>query len=190
MKKTKTLKTVKLEELIPYSKNEKVHTNDNLDLIKLSLETVGYITPIVIDEHNTILAGHGRFFVMQTMKEYKEKDVEVLVMTGLTQLEKDKFRLFDNQTARTGHYDNELLIDTVRSILGEDSGFNISALSIDGLVNAFSSEEFTFDLGKVTTKEKTSRSKVLVVISEDLESVMEILNVNNINYNIGYETTR
>lgn len=188
MERRKELVSMSIKALKPYSKNEKVHTNDNLELIKLSLDTVGYVTPIIVDEDHTILAGHGRYFVMKDMSEYQT--IEVMVLSGLTKLEKDKFRLFDNQTSRTGHYDNELLIDTVRGILGEDSNFNISALAIDGLVDAFSTTEFTFDLGIEKLTERKETKKVIVVVTDDLEGVMELLNSNSIEYTVGHEVSR
>ena len=88
-KETIVLSVDKIKE---NSKNEKVHTNENLALIRASLNDVGYLTPIVVDETDTILAGHGRFIVLKET----EKEIEVIKITGLTGLQKDKFRIYDN----------------------------------------------------------------------------------------------
>jgi len=162
------------KDIQEYSKNEKIHTNENLALIRKSISDIGYVTPIVIDENNVILAGHGRFAVMLESKTLK---IECMQITGLTELQKKKFRLYDNQTARTGHFDNDLLLDTVGGILAEDSEFNIGILGIEGLAEAFSDEIISLDLGtaKFEKVENESPLKVLVVVTDRVEEIKELL---------------
>ena len=50
-----------LEKLIPYSSNNRVHNELQIDRIAESISEFGFNQPIVIDEDNVILVGHGRF---------------------------------------------------------------------------------------------------------------------------------
>jgi hypothetical protein len=183
----KKLVKVNIKDIRPYSKNEKVHTNENLNLIRKSLETVGYISPIVVDENFVILAGHGRYEVMKSMEEYAT--IEVIQLLDLSEVDKSKFRLYDNQSSRTGHYDNEFLVDTIKSIMDSDDTFNISILGIDGLLDAFSTVTTSFDLGKAELVKKSSvvdKSKVLLILDE-VDTVSDFCDRNSIKYFKGYE---
>ena len=153
-----------------------------------SIKTVGYVTPIIVDEDNVILAGHGRYEVMRTMEEFAE--IEVVQLSGLSQLEKDKFRLYDNQSARTGHYDNELLLGTIENILKADGNFNISILGIDGLADAFSTDVFSFDLGKVSLDKQEEMKRYLIVIDDNIDGAIEMLNSGGYKYSLGYATKK
>lgn len=175
----KKVVTLKVTDIKPNPKNEKVHTAENLALIRQSLNDIGYVTPIIVDDGNMILAGHGRFEVMQ---EDGELEIEVVKLTGLKQVQKDKFRIYDNQTARTGHYDNELLVQTVEGILGADADFNISILNIDGLVEGFSEDVLSFDMGKIKMSDFKEQAKVLIVTTDKIDEVKQLLDNKNIEY--------
>lgn len=88
--------------LKPHPKNAKVHTDKQIDRIVKSMEnTGGSIQPIVCDEDFVILAGHGRWLAHK-----KRGDVvcPVVIKSGLSDNQKKKFLLADNQTnAMTGN---------------------------------------------------------------------------------------
>ncbi|MBR5202915.1 MAG: ParB N-terminal domain-containing protein [Clostridia bacterium] len=50
----------KIDKLIPYERNARKHTDAQIDKIAKSIEELGFINPIIIDENNRIMAGHGR----------------------------------------------------------------------------------------------------------------------------------
>jgi ParB-like chromosome segregation protein Spo0J len=52
---TKQLLRIPLDTLVPYERNTKIHSENIDDIIK-SIERNEYITPIIIDEENIILA--------------------------------------------------------------------------------------------------------------------------------------
>jgi hypothetical protein len=187
MIQTKENITLKLTDLVPYAKNEKIHTQDNLDLIRASLNEIGYVTNIVVDENREILSGHGRYIVL---KEDKVESIEVTQVTGLTKIEKDKYRLYDNQTSRTGKYNTELLINTVTDILDGDKDFSITKLGIEGLAESFSQEVMLMDYGKVENKFTSERKDVILIPTAEKERITAILEANEIQYLIGYENIR
>jgi ParB-like chromosome segregation protein Spo0J len=47
-----------INDIIPYSKNNRKHTKKDIDEIIKSIQKDGYIAPIVVDENNVIIAGH------------------------------------------------------------------------------------------------------------------------------------
>ena len=48
------------QTLIPWARNARTHSKKQLKQIAQSIETFGFTNPILIDQSNTILAGHGR----------------------------------------------------------------------------------------------------------------------------------
>jgi len=94
---------IKIEEIKKNPKNPKLHSDD---LIEQSINEMGYISPIVVDENNMILAGHGR---LSALIKLNYKEVEVIVKKGLTKKQKEKYMLLDNKLTERGGWDAELL---------------------------------------------------------------------------------
>lgn len=173
----KKLVKKKLNEITPNSKNEKVHSDENMELIISSLKDLGYISPIIIDENSQILAGHGRYEgIKYLIKSGDMQDIkyEMVQVEGLSQVEKDKFRIIDNQSARTGHFDNELLVDSIKGILEQDLDFNIGVLSLDGLVESFGSPMISMEISK-----KKMNSASDIVEEEDINLFLVTINAQS-----------
>lgn len=93
-------------ELLPYENNPR--KNDGaVDAVMESIKQTGYITPIVIDETGTVLAGHTRLKALKKMGHTGELDV--LMVSGLTDEEKRKYRILDNKTGEFAEWDMEAL---------------------------------------------------------------------------------
>ena len=113
----------KLSELIPYANNPR--KNDGaVDAVMESIKQCGYISPIVIDENNEILAGHTRF---KALKKMKQKTAKCVVMEGLTEEQKRKYRILDNKTGEFAEWDIDLLNIELEGLdfEGFDFGFEL-----------------------------------------------------------------
>lgn len=93
----KELKWVKLSDLKPYQDNPR-HNNKSAKIVAKSIETYGYINPIVVTEDNIILAGHTR---LKALKILGIEDADVLVVKGLNENQIKGFVIADN---RVGEY--------------------------------------------------------------------------------------
>jgi hypothetical protein len=102
---TKTYETVMLSKLVPYANNPRKN-DDAVPAVEASIEQVGYITPIVVDENYEVLAGHTRLKALNAMGT---KEAEVLIVEGLTDEEKRKYRILDNKTGDFAEWDVDLL---------------------------------------------------------------------------------
>ena len=82
----------------PYKNNAKIHDQEQVDLIKESIETNGFTQPIVIDENNEILAGHGRFCAALVLQL---KEVPVYKVYNWPEAKKKAYRIMDNKSAES-----------------------------------------------------------------------------------------
>ncbi len=69
--------TKSIEDIIPYEKNAKLHSAEQIEQIKKSIQEFGNNDPIAIDTDNVIIEGHGRY---QALTELGYKEVEVIVL--------------------------------------------------------------------------------------------------------------
>lgn len=108
---------LKVSELKENSKNPKLHADT---LIKKSINELGFVDDIVVDENNVILAGHGR---LKALKDLGQDEVDVIRISGWTEEQKEKYLLLNNRSVELGGWDKELLKEFDRDLLSE-AGFN------------------------------------------------------------------
>lgn len=112
-----------VESLIPYARNARTHTDDQVAQIAASIREWGWTNPVLCDEDGGIIAGHGR---VMAARKLGIKDVPVMTATGWTDAQKRAYILADNQLALNAGWDTELL----KVELGElgSEGFNLDLI--------------------------------------------------------------
>ena len=111
----------KIDSLTPNEKNPRKHSDAQLEELWKSVSKFGSIRPIVCDEKGVILAGHG---LWEACKRHDVKEVDVLVMKGLSDKDKKKLLLADNKIYSMG-VDNYSAIEEILQELGADNDFEI-----------------------------------------------------------------
>jgi len=114
-----------IEKVIPYERNAKKHSDDQIAVLSGLIRRHGWTQPIVVDKDGVIIAGHGRRLAALKLGLAK---VPVVWRRDLTKLEADALRLADNRVVST-EYDTQLLQDSMaelhaEGILIEDYGFS------------------------------------------------------------------
>src|ERR1035437_3237743 len=105
-----------IEDLIPYEKNARVHPKKQIDLLCKNIEKFGFTTPILIDENNNIIAGHGRTLALKQLGKTEAPCVQI---EGLTESEIKALRLADNQIALMGDTILSLVIEELKELSPE-----------------------------------------------------------------------
>lgn len=131
-----------LEALRPYENNPRDNT-PAVEPTKASIEQVGYINPIIVDEDNVILAGHTRLLSLTKIGGV-EQEVDVLKVSGLTEEQKKKYRLLDNKTAEYALWDFDMLHDELEGLDfdGYDFGFPDLEIDIDPINSGALADKF------------------------------------------------
>lgn len=130
--------TFPIDNIIPYENNNKIHTEKDVKEIVKSIEKNSDLAPMIIDENNIVIVGHGR---LEAFKKLGYTEVELLQVTGLTETQKKDYRIRDNTTNLLSEFDLEAIRKEILE-LWEDSYDMISHL--DGLdeLNFFEDEEY------------------------------------------------
>lgn len=123
----KQLLVLPIGEIHPYAKNPRKNEAAIPD-VKESIIQTGYVSPIIVDENNEILAGHTRYAALQ---ELKKETVEVLQITGMTEEQKRKYRVLDNKTGEKASWDYELLDWELEGLDFEGYDFGFSNINSD-----------------------------------------------------------
>ena len=102
----------KLEELIPYENNPRKN-DDAVKAVAESIKEFGFRSPIILDENDTIIAGHTR---LKAAKKLGLETVPTIKITDLTPEQVKAYRLADNKAAEQSRWDYELLEQELRGI--------------------------------------------------------------------------
>jgi DNA modification methylase len=95
-----------LGELIPYARNPRTHSDAQVAQIAASIREFGWTNPVLIDDANGIIAGHGR--VLAARKLGLER-VPVIELVHMSEAQKRAYVLADNQLALNAGWDEALL---------------------------------------------------------------------------------
>jgi DNA modification methylase len=113
-------------ELIPYVKNSRTHSDEQVAQIAASIKEFGWTNPILIDGENGIIAGHGRLLAARKLKYDKVPTIE---LKDLTETQKKAYIIADNKLALNAGWDNELLTIELNELLAD--GFALEILGFD-----------------------------------------------------------
>lgn len=95
-----------VEKLIPYAKNARTHSDEQVAQIAGSIKEFGFNNPVLVDKDSSIIAGHGR--VMAARKLGMDK-VPVVILDHLTESQRKAYILADNRIALNSGWDSSML---------------------------------------------------------------------------------
>lgn len=117
---------LKKEELKPYANNAKIHTKEQIEQIKKSIEEFGFNDPIAIWGDNEIIEGHGRLLAVMKMPEITE--VPVIRLDALTDEQRRAYMLVHNKLTMNTDFDIDILgieLSDIVDIDMSDFGFDL-----------------------------------------------------------------
>ena len=131
-------KIVSVEDLIPYALNSRTHSDAQVAQLAASIREFGFTNPILIDEQNNLIAGHGRLLAA---RKAQMESVPAVVVTGLDDRRRRALVIADNKLALNAGWDEEALrveLEDLAGDFGELMGF-----SEDELVELLKSDDGT-----------------------------------------------
>ena len=123
-----TVEYAALSNLQVYSANPRQHDTKQIAKISRSIEQFGFINPILIDEHNEIIAGHARLEAAQLAKMAR---VPVIRLSHLSNAQKRAYRIADNKLAELGSWSLELLQMEFKALEEMELDFSLTVTGYD-----------------------------------------------------------
>lgn len=125
---------IEISKLINYEHNAKLHPKKQIEQIAKSINEFGFLTPVLIDDNNIIIAGHGR---VQAAKKLNIIEIPCVKISHLTEMQKKAFIIADNKLNMNTGFDQDILQREINSILNDEFlnnfdfdsiGFNIDEI--------------------------------------------------------------
>ena len=142
------IEQVKIDKLIPYARNSRTHSENQVAQIAASIKEFGFTNPVLIDETGSIIAGHGR---VMAARKLAITDVPSIRLTHLTEAQKKAYVIADNKLALNAGWDDEMLAVELTDL--KDMGFDLD-------LTGFSTDEIEALLAPVGTEGLTDEDAV------------------------------
>ena len=119
------IQEVAVNKLIPYAKNSRTHSPEQVGQIAASIKEFGFRNPILVDGVG-IIAGHGRLLAAQKLGLDK---VPTIDCSDMTESQKKAYIIADNKLAMNAGWDNAMLTIELKDL--EDEGFDLTLTGFD-----------------------------------------------------------
>ena len=113
-------------DLKPYGRNNKIHSERQIKIVSESIKEFGFKNPVIVDDKNSIIAGHCRVKGAQLLNM---EQVPCIVADDLTKQQIKAYRIADNKLTELGEWDNEMLALELKDLLEAD--FDIEMLGFE-----------------------------------------------------------
>jgi hypothetical protein len=117
------VQTRAIEDLIPYAKNSRTHSEGQVNQIAASIKEFGWTNPILIDGSDNVIAGHGR---LQAAMKLGMVEVPVITLSHLSEAQRKALVIADNKLALNASWDETLLKAELESLF--DDGFDCTVM--------------------------------------------------------------
>ncbi|GLV28371.1 hypothetical protein TomTYG75_08940 [Sphingobium sp. TomTYG75] len=133
--------------LKPHARNARTHSKTQIGQIARSIRKFGFTNPILIDEEDRIIAGHGR---VEAAKSLGMTRVPVLLLEGMSEADRKPYVIADNRLAELAGWDRELLGLELGDLSALVPDFDFDAIGfeiaeIEALLNETNPKEVTED---------------------------------------------
>lgn len=118
--------------------NSRVHRPEQVRAIANSICSFGFSVPVLVDDDNVLIAGHGRLAAAGLLDI---RSVPAVRVSGLTEAQQRAFVIADNKLTDLSFFDKNKLRSEFSFLLGEDTGLAIQStgfdiVEIDKILNA------------------------------------------------------
>jgi len=117
-------KVSNVADLIPYALNSRTHSDQQIAQLAAAIREFGFTNPVLVDEENNLIAGHGRLLAARKLKMDR---VPSIVVAGLDDRRRRALVIADNKLALNAEWDVEALgveLDDLAEEFGELMGFS------------------------------------------------------------------
>jgi DNA modification methylase len=131
-----------IDRLLPYARNARTHTDDQVAQVAASIREFGWTNPILASPDGTIIAGHAR---VAAARRLQMAEVPVIVLDHLTDAQRRALVLADNRLALDAGWDEELLRVELAALQEDNFDLDIIGFSDEEMESLLRGQEQTND---------------------------------------------
>ena len=115
-----------IDDLVPYNRNPRMHPEAQIQQLASSIQQWGWTVPLLIDESNNVIAGHGR---LEAAKRLDMREVPCIVASGWSENQRRAYVIADNKLSENSQWDDTIFFDELKSL--SDLDFDLRLVGID-----------------------------------------------------------
>lgn len=137
-KQPKELESLEVSKLIPYARNSRTHSEEQVIQIAGSIQEFGFTNPVLIGTDNDIIAGHGR---VMAAKKLGISKVPCIRLGHLSDAQKKAYIIADNKLALNAGWDEELLAIELTELNEGEFDLGLTGFSEEEIAELLNQEE-------------------------------------------------
>jgi site-specific DNA-methyltransferase (adenine-specific) len=122
------IEQIGVDTLIPFAKNSRTHDDAQVAQIAASIREFGFTNPVLVDETNGIIAGHGRVLAARKLNL---EQVPSIRLAYLSESQKRAYVIADNKLALNAGWDNEMLALELADLQNMNFDFDLTGFTAD-----------------------------------------------------------
>jgi hypothetical protein len=123
-----SIKTVSVADLIPYARNSRTHSEEQVTQIAASIKEFGFLNPVIVDGEKGIIAGHGR---VMAAKKLGMTELPAVEASHLTDAQRRAYIIADNKLALNAGWDDEMLRVEFAELIEAGFDLDLTGFSLD-----------------------------------------------------------
>lgn len=166
------VKDINITKIKPYKKNAKKHPKEQIERIAKSIKRFGFVQPVVLDENNVVIIGHGR---CMAAKKAGLKVIPCVYAEGLTEAEIKALRLADNKLNESD-WDYSLLDAEIEELLPDVD------MSLFGFDTDMTDEELEEEIQKEVSFKVKEKHQVIINCKDEKETIRVKKEIEQLGY--------
>ena len=178
---------INIDEIKPYERNARIHSSKQIKQIMEAIKAFGFTNPLLIDDENNLIAGHGRLEAVKQLNiiDFKDKPIKELpaiIITGLSEADKKALIIADNKIAENASWDYDLLQAEFQEL--EAINYDLDLMGFDNLDEILGADiDVEQETKEIKEVEINQKYELLIKCKDE----KELEKVYNENIKKGYE---
>lgn len=163
----------KITSIIPYARNSRTHSDEQVAQIAASIKEWGFTNPILVDVDGEIIAGHGRLLAAQKLGL---DEVPCITAVGWSDAQKKAYVIADNKLALNAGWDMEYLRLELDDLAGMDFNLDLTGFSADEIANLSFDDDAEAGLPSLSDADQGPLQQITFTLHRDqIEQVEQAL---------------
>ena len=150
--------TKNIDDIVPYDSNPRVRSPKQIDQVANSIKEFGWTMPVLIDDKNEIIAGHGRVLAA---KKLGIKEVPCILAIGWSEEKKKAYCIADNKLTENSVWESDFLKLNIEFL--KDNDFDLKLTGFDQSEIDKITGEISFDIGSLDDQGKLDERQAKIV---------------------------